>query len=220
MRSRAAATVGLARSTTIGSPTTILILENRIRPRESARPRADDPDGHERDAGREREPRGAPRPLASLDRPLREERDRLAGEDQLAGAADRVEVATVAPDRDPAERVHQPRARPVAPELDLGEKVQRLPRNEGEQGRIEERLVVRGDNAGARRRAADDLDPVEQPGEHVHDPPHAEIETYAQKRSSSAPTSSAQRPARGIATVPPHGARSAIGWIAPGITVR
>ena len=48
----------------------------------------------------------------------------------------------------------------------------------------------------------DDLDPVQQPGEPVHDRPHALVEPYAQKRSSSAPTSSAQRPARGIAHGP------------------
>ncbi len=70
------------------------------------------------------------------------------------------------------------------------------------------------------RNPADDLDPPEQPRDQPHRLPDGVVERYAQNRSSSAPTSSTQRPARGIGTVPPQGARKAIGWIAPPITVR
>jgi hypothetical protein len=69
--------------------------------------------------------------------------------------------------------------------------VQRLARGEREQRRVEQRLVVRGDDYRARRDGADDLDPVEQPRRDERRTAERQVQTYAQKRSSSPPTNSA-----------------------------
>ena len=105
-----------ARSTGIGSPTTTLIFGKPIRPRESAR--AHVPTIRTGTSGTPvaSASRAAPRVhVPPRYRPLGEERDRLTGQDELTRPADRVQVAAVSGDRNSAECVHQPGARPIAP---------------------------------------------------------------------------------------------------------
>ena len=161
MRSRAAATVGR------GAADDERLADDEADAREGdaaarERPsRAYDPHRHERHARRQREARGAPRPGAAENGALREDRDRLAGAQELLGPVDRDVALAATRNRDPAERVHQPGDRAPAPQLLLREEPQRLRSHEREERRIEHRLVVRGEDARIRRRRPDDLEPVE-----------------------------------------------------------
>ena len=134
---------------------------------------------------------------------------------ELFGTRDREQVSPVAPDRDPAERVHQPRARRIAPELDLGEEVQWPASDEREQRRVEQRLVVRRHHARPRRHAAR-RSRFDTAGGRARTPPaDRPVEPYVHSRASSPPTR--LRPPAGAwhgHRSPPR-RRSAIGWNPP-----
>ena len=111
---------------------------------------ADDGDGDDGRAGLEREPadaaaRAAERAGADA-RALGEDQDGVAaGEDRLGGL-DHVRVALAAADREGAEVVEQPAGEAAAEQLLLGDVVERPPRERGDDERVEERAVVRGED--------------------------------------------------------------------------
>ena len=125
--SRAAATVGCARSTGIGSPTTIRIARQADTPPRQGAPRPDDPDRHERNARREREPGCAARPGPPAHRALagRSPPARRPGSAPPPGRSRRNPRGRARP----APRRETPSARPpaVAPELLLRQEAQRPP---------------------------------------------------------------------------------------------
>ena len=152
---------------------------------------------------------------------LGEDPDEPALAEQGREARHRVPVAAPAVDGEPAHRLDRLPDGPEAPQLDLRHEPHGASRDQAEQERVEDGLVVRGQNSAAgRHRRAAHLEAVQQPHERPHDGVHDPVQAYAQKRSSSAATSCDQRAARGIGTRPPRGERSAIACSAPGMTVR
>ena len=153
----AAASVGLTRSTTIGSPTRtstrgkpILNLPGRrarslptmqtgtiVAPFASAELRA---------------PRYQRRLGEGQARSLREDPEHFAVFEQLGGPAHRLPVAGAARNRERAELLHHPPHRRIAPELRFRHVANRPRGRQAEQPRIDQRLVVRSEDHRARRR--------------------------------------------------------------------
>ena len=135
------------------------------------RPRAAQPDGHERRPRHEREPRSAAVPAVLPLRfrcPLREHPEQRAAAEQAARFRDRRPVSSAALHRKRVQRAEHGSDWPVAEELRLRHVVDLAPRRDAEDERIPDRVVVRNEDRRPARRdplGTDDLDPVEPPDE-------------------------------------------------------
>ena len=128
-----------------------------------------DGDRHDRRAGLEREAADAPLGVAERSAPdaraLREDEDRLAARDELAGGLHRLLVGLAAANRKGAERVEEPAHPAALEELALRDEVDGAPEAYADDPGVKEAAVVRSDDhaaAGGDVLAPDPLEPEEQ----------------------------------------------------------